>query len=258
MAGPSFYQLHVPKFGPSGSGRRYIAGTPITNPRGGGVRRLRFPGMSYTTIENRYVVGAGVGSTNAAARRALRRRASTGQNGRPCGFDCPSPANIKANPPPVTIKANLPHECAWFDIPLMIEATPMDLAKGVVSSAPMAMVLNAKNSVNLSNFNNLLDDDELEFRVWLPMQEAWAVAGLEGTACSSLPQMSDLIVYAKSDGKDAILTAKLTVDNLLYTAQRSYDANSNQPNITLHLKPDEGRLQGFFEKAYSLRSVDTS
>ena len=122
----------------------------------------------------------------------------------------------------------------------------------------MAMVLNAKNSVNLSNFNNLLDDDELEFRVWLPMQEAWAVAGLEGTTCSSLPQMSDLIVYAKSDGKDAILTAKLTVDNLLYTAQRSYDANSNQPNITLHLKPDEGRLQGFFEKAYSLRSVDTS
>ena len=89
MAGPSFYQLHVPKFGPSGSGRRYVAGTPITNPRGGGVRRLRFPGMSYTTIENRYVVGAGVGSTNAAARRALRRRASTGQNGRPCGFDCP-------------------------------------------------------------------------------------------------------------------------------------------------------------------------
>lgn len=100
MAGPSFYQLHVPKFGPSGSGRRYIAGTPITNPRGGGVRRLRFPGMSYTTIENRYVVGSGVGSTNAAARRALRRRASTGQNGRPCGFDCPPRFAPQHAPPP--------------------------------------------------------------------------------------------------------------------------------------------------------------
>ena len=97
MAGPSFYQLHVPKFSPSGSGRRYVAGTPITNPRGGGVRRLRFPGMSYTTIENRYVAGSGVGSTNAAARRALRRRASTGQNGRPCGFDCPPRAKAHSH-----------------------------------------------------------------------------------------------------------------------------------------------------------------
>ena len=109
MAGPSFYQLHVPKFGPSGSGRRYIAGTPITNPRGGGVRRLRFPGMSYTTIENRYVAGSGVGSTNAAARRALRRRASTGQNGRPCGFDCPPRfAPQHAPPPPAPTQAPSP------------------------------------------------------------------------------------------------------------------------------------------------------
>ena len=115
MAGPSFYQRHVPKFNPSGSGRRYVAGTPVTNPRGGGVRRLRFPGMSYTSIRNRYVAGSGVGSTNAAARRALRRRASTGQNGRPCGFDCP-PTSAPALQTRQSVPANstITSGSSWF------------------------------------------------------------------------------------------------------------------------------------------------
>ena len=100
MAGPSFFQRPIPNFGPSGGGRRYVAGTPISGPRGGGVRRLRYPGMSYTSIENRYVVGSGVGSTNAAARRALRRRASNGANGKPCGFRCSNDNYSHVSPQP--------------------------------------------------------------------------------------------------------------------------------------------------------------
>ena len=60
------------------------------------MRRLRFARESYTTIDNRYVVGSGVGGVSRAVRRALLRRASNGANGKPCGFNCPQPPQTSA------------------------------------------------------------------------------------------------------------------------------------------------------------------
>ena len=56
---------------------------------GGGVGRVMFLGSSNSTLDNHYVVGAGVGRKNASVRRALKRRASNNAQGEPCG-DCPN------------------------------------------------------------------------------------------------------------------------------------------------------------------------
>tara|TARA_B110000967_G_scaffold63879_2_gene65796 strand:- start:4194 stop:4520 length:327 start_codon:yes stop_codon:yes gene_type:complete len=47
----------------------------------GGVRRLIFTGNVKTNLDNKYVGGAGVGAHSTAARRALKRRA-TSSNGK--------------------------------------------------------------------------------------------------------------------------------------------------------------------------------
>lgn len=43
----------------------------------GGVRRLIFTGNVKTNLDNKYVSGAGVGAHSTAARRALKRRATS-------------------------------------------------------------------------------------------------------------------------------------------------------------------------------------
>jgi hypothetical protein len=43
----------------------------------GGVRRLIFTGNVKTNLDNKYVGGAGVGAHSTAARRALKRRATS-------------------------------------------------------------------------------------------------------------------------------------------------------------------------------------
>jgi len=79
-------QRPLANFRPSGAGQRI--GTR-SGPVMGGVRRVITPGMSYTTITNRYVVGSNVGGQSTAVRRALMRRASNNSHTRqPCGFTC--------------------------------------------------------------------------------------------------------------------------------------------------------------------------
>lgn len=83
-------QRPLSNFKPSGAGRRIgVRGGPVM----GGVRRVLTPGMSYTTIENRYVIGANVGGLSASVRGALRRRANNYRqpNGQwaPCTGFCP-------------------------------------------------------------------------------------------------------------------------------------------------------------------------
>lgn len=56
-------------------GRKVAAFKPAPS-SGGGVRRILFVNQSNSELENIYVAGAGVGSINGSARRALFRRAS--------------------------------------------------------------------------------------------------------------------------------------------------------------------------------------
>ena len=83
-------QRPLPNFRPSGAGQRIgVRSGPVM----GGVRRVLTPGMSYTTIENRYVVGANVGGLSASVRGALRRRANNARRADgewvPCKGFCP-------------------------------------------------------------------------------------------------------------------------------------------------------------------------
>ena len=70
MAGPSFYQRHVPKFSSSSHG-------------GAGVRRMIFTNKTSSTLFNKNVVGAGVGGKSISNRQALLRRANNNANGDP-------------------------------------------------------------------------------------------------------------------------------------------------------------------------------
>jgi hypothetical protein len=55
-----------------------------SNTLGGGVRRIIFTNKATGRMDNRYIVGAGVGPLNASVRRALKRRASNNAQGKPC------------------------------------------------------------------------------------------------------------------------------------------------------------------------------
>ena len=89
--GSSFYQRRVPRFPASGGGFRFANGR--SGPVMGGVGRVLTPGMSYTTIDNKYVVGANVGGLSASVRGALKRRANNARQANglwsPCTGFCP-------------------------------------------------------------------------------------------------------------------------------------------------------------------------
>ena len=68
--------------------------------RGSGIGRVIFLGSNNGTIDNKYIVGSGVGSLNASVRRALKRRANNNAQGEPC---CDKPkesfiSNFHAHP----------------------------------------------------------------------------------------------------------------------------------------------------------------
>lgn len=56
-----------------------------SNGGGGGVRRLIFTNKTSGTLNNHYVVGAGVGAKNASVKQALKKRANNRADGTPCG-----------------------------------------------------------------------------------------------------------------------------------------------------------------------------